>query len=437
MLTEAERRRSFPALTTEMVYLNTAAEGIPPWEVGQALEQYFRDKLLGMDGRDRHFAVLERAKALVAEFYGLTSAEIGICSCSSEAYNLAAMALRAQPGDEVVMTDLDFPAGTTPWLHPSSPATARLWRSRSGVLDLDDLRPLLSPRTRLVAVSLVSFFNGCKIDLPPLVELVRRHSPALVSVDVTQALGRIPLELSGADLIVSSTHKWILASHGGGLVGVPSARASSWTAPAGGWFNLEDAFGPERFNIPTKVKPGAASFTVGMPNFPAVYAIEAALAYLRTVGVAAIEQAARPLVEACLAQLVELPVEMLSPRDPGQLAGIMAFRHPKAEQIYHALVARKIHVMHHAGRLRVALHGYNTVRDVETFLQGKPKTQAAWSRSCRSGTCVPDIRTCRARKVRHRVPDLLGWNRSTPKGREGVNRTSSATLGLTSFQSTE
>ena len=38
---------------------------------------------------------------------------------------------------------------------------------------------------------------------------------------MTQALGRVPLDLADVDLIVSSTHKWILATHGGGLVGVP------------------------------------------------------------------------------------------------------------------------------------------------------------------------------------------------------------------------
>ena len=93
MLTAESRCRAFPSLT-EMVYLNTAAEGIPPLEVREALDQYFRDKQLGMDGRERHFATLEETKALVAELYGLTQSEIGICSCSSEAYNLAALALR-------------------------------------------------------------------------------------------------------------------------------------------------------------------------------------------------------------------------------------------------------------------------------------------------------------------------------------------------------
>lgn len=367
MLTVESRRQAFPSLA-EMVYLNTAAEGIPPLAVRDALEQYFRDKQLGMDGRERHFAALEETKALVAELYGLTASEIGICSCSSEAYNLAAMALHLREGDEVVINDLDFPAGATPWLLPTCPATVRVWKAREGALRIEDLLSLLSPKTRLVTVSLVSFFNGFRLSLPAVVEAVHRHSPALLSVDVTQALGRIPLGLTGADLIVSSTHKWILASHGGGLVGVPSARAADWHVEAGGWFNLEDAFGPTRFERAVS-KPGAAGFAVGMPNFPAIYAIRAALGYLKTVGVPAIDQAARPLVQECLSEVAKLPVELLTPRDESAVAGIIAFRHPAAEKIAQQLRSRRVHVMSHAGRLRVAIHGYNTREDITTFLR--------------------------------------------------------------------
>jgi cysteine desulfurase/selenocysteine lyase len=226
---------------------------------------------------------------------------------------------------------------------------------------------LLTAKTRLVTVSLVSFFNGFRLHLPEVVAAVRKHSDALLAVDVTQALGRIPLDLAGADLIVSSTHKWILASHGGGLVGVPAARAEEWTVPAGGWFNLEDPFGPNRFEMAVS-KPGAAGFTVGMPNYPAVYATRAALDYIRGVGVAAIDAAARPLVLECLAELKKLPVELLTPDEPGHIAGILAFRHPKAEEIHKCLLDAKIHVMSHAGRLRVAIHGYNTAEDVARFM---------------------------------------------------------------------
>jgi len=367
VLTAESRRRSFPSLE-RMVYLNTAAEGIPPLEVGAALQEYFRDKQRGMDGREFHFRQWEAARELAAAFFGLTADEVGICSCSSEAYNLAAQALRLRPGDQVVINDLDFPAGVTPWLQQGCPATVRLWQARQGALRVEDLVGLLGPKTRLVTTSLVSFYNGCLLPFRAVLEAVRRHSSALLAVDVTQALGRIPLAVADADLIVSSTHKWILASHGGGLVGVPRQRARDWTVPAGGWFNLEDAFGPGRFERAVS-KPGAAGFTVGMPNFPAVYAIRAALAYLSGVGVAAIEAAARPLVQACLEGLRHLPVELLSPPDESELAGILAFRHPKAEEIARHLRSREVHVMHHAGRLRVAWHGYNTPDDVDAFLR--------------------------------------------------------------------
>ena len=166
MLTERTRQHSFPSLS-QMTYLNSAAEGIPPIEVHAALNQYFEDKQRGMDGREAHAAQYQAVKALTAELYGLSSDEIGLCSCSSEAYNLASLALQLQAGDEVIINDLDFPAGATPWLQPTSPATVLVWRAREGALHVEDLIPLLSRRTRLVTLSLVSFFNGFMLDLPP------------------------------------------------------------------------------------------------------------------------------------------------------------------------------------------------------------------------------------------------------------------------------
>lgn len=367
MLTPESRRRDFPSLEGR-AYLNTAAEGVPPLAVGAALADYFRDKQLGMDGRIPHAAQWEAARALTAEFFGLSAAEVGICSCSSEAYNLAALALQLKPGDEVVVTDLDFPASATPWLQPSCPATVHVWKNRAGALRVENLVPLLNARTRLVNVSLVSFYSGYMVPLPPVVEAVRKHSPALFAVDVTQALGRVPLNLRGADLIVSSTHKWILASHGGGLVGVPKERAAEWTAPAGGWFNLEDAFGPRSFER-VQSKPGAASFMVGMPNYPALYAIRAGLEYLRGVGVASIDAHARPLTLHLLAELRKLPVEVLTPDEPGCVAGIAAFRHPRAAEVNARLHAAGVHVMNPGGRLRVSVHGYNTAADVDALLR--------------------------------------------------------------------
>jgi selenocysteine lyase/cysteine desulfurase len=310
----------------------------------------------------------QAVRALTGEFYGLSADEIGICSCTSEAYNLADLALRLRPGDEVVINDLDFPSGRTPWLQPGSSASVRLWRSREGALRVEDLVPLLGPRTRLVTSSLVSYFNGFRIPLEETLSAIRRHSPAMLALDVTQALGRVPLHLQGVDLIVSSTHKWICAAHGGGLVGVPRAREAEWTVPAGGWFHLEDPF-RSRGCEPVASKRGAVSFGVGMPNFPAIYAIRAGLEYIRGVGVEAIDRAVRPLVHHCHEGLRSLPVELLTPGEDASLAGIVAFRHERSEEIHRRLQEANIHVMHSSGRLRVSIHGYNTASDVEQFLE--------------------------------------------------------------------
>jgi cysteine desulfurase / selenocysteine lyase len=366
MLDEASRSAVFPTLEGR-VYLNTAAEGIPPLPVREALAQYFDDHQRGMDGRDAHFAQWHALRGLVGRALGLSAEEIGICSCSSEAYNLIALAMDLMPGDEVVVNDLDFPAGVTPFLQDACPATVRVWRARDGALRCEDLEPLLSDRTRLVTVSLVSYYNGFCLPLGAVTDLVHRRSPAALAVDVTQALGRIPLNLGAADVVVSSTHKWMLGSHGGGLVGVRDGGRADWTVQAGGWLNVENAFAPDRFERAVS-KRGAAGFGAGMPNFPAIYANRAALAYVLEVDPAAIDRAARPLVRHCQAELKKLPVELITPDEETALAGILAFRHPRGEALHRRLHAANVHVMAQAGRLRVAIHGYNTLSDIETFL---------------------------------------------------------------------
>jgi selenocysteine lyase/cysteine desulfurase len=217
MLTESTRLRDFPNLA-DMSYLNTAAESIPPLSAGEAIQAYWRDKVRGMKGRDGHFAQVEACREVSARMLDLSTEEVSFCSCSSEAYNLLASALQLQRNDEVVITDLDFPAGVTPWLRAAEAPAMRVWTSTAGSLDVKDLEPLLNHRTKLVQVSLVSFYNGHRIDWRPFRDTVRRIAPgAIISVDVTQALGRVVLDCDDADILISSTHKWTLGIHGGSL----------------------------------------------------------------------------------------------------------------------------------------------------------------------------------------------------------------------------
>ncbi|NCA18212.1 MAG: aminotransferase class V-fold PLP-dependent enzyme [Actinobacteria bacterium] len=367
MLSAASRLKDFPSLANR-VYLNSAAEGIPPQQVLDSLNQYGQDKIVGMDGRLLHQEQWSQAREKVAKFLGFATEDIGICSCSSEAYNLLYLALALKEGDEVVVNDLDFPAGTTPWLHRNTGAVVKVWRSRDGILDTKDLAPLLSARTRLVNISLVSFYNGFYLDLDEVSQIVRARSNAIFAVDVTQALARHPLNLKNVDFVVSSTHKWMLGPHGGGLVAVNPERADELTAPAGGWFNLENAFDDSRFTK-LNVKRGAASYMVGMPNYAAIYAINAALGYIDSIGVAAIEQKANALAQRCRDGIGELPVDLMGPVKLEKTSGIISFTHPDYERINNFLHQENIHVMSHAGRMRIAVHGYNDEADIDRFLE--------------------------------------------------------------------
>ena len=367
MLTPESRLADFPALAG-MAYLNTAAESIPPACVPEALAQYARDKARGMRGREAHNATLEACREVAARMVGLQTDEVSFCSCSSEAYNLLANALHLGADDEVVITDLDFPAGATPWLNAATPPKVNLWKATDGALDANDLPALLNDRTRLVQVSLVSFYNGHRIDWVPFIAAVREHAPhAKVAVDITQALGRVELDCTDYDILVSSTHKWVLGIHGGCIVGIPQ-KAGAITTHAGGWFHLENAFEPDRFERTVR-KPGAASFSVGMPNYAALYALNASLRYLETIGVANIAAHADPLVAQMESALRDLGHPPIAAQRTGNFSGILAIRPEDPDALLAALEAAEVHVMNHAGRLRMALHGYNTAEDVVKFLE--------------------------------------------------------------------
>ncbi len=367
MLTESTRLHDFPTLSG-IAYLNTAAESIPPRCTGEAIETYWQDKLRGMKGRDGHFAQVEACREISARMLGLPTTDVSFCSCSSEAYNLLASALQLGAKDEVVVTDLDFPAGVTPWLRAANAPVLRVWAATDGALDTNQLASLLNERTKLVQVSLVSFYNGHRIDWPPFRDAVRRLAPnAILSVDVTQALGRVVLDCSDADILISSTHKWTLGIHGGCIIGIPAARASRLTTHAGGWLHLENAFEADRFDRAVS-KIGAASFSVGMPNFVALYALNASLRYLEGVGVARIAAHADPLVAETEAGLRRLGVKPMCPWQPRNASGILAFQHPRSTELHAALERENVHVMHHAGRIRIAIHGYNTPDDIRQLL---------------------------------------------------------------------
>ncbi len=367
MLNDTDRERDFPSLS-EMVYLNTAAEGIPPRGAGEALQRYHSHKIKGMDGRILFAREFDACREETAALLGLSADEVSFCSSTSEAYNLLAAAIPFSPGDNLLITNLDFPSGVTPWLQTAGQPEVRLWEHHNGVLDLDGLSALLDERTRLVQVSLVSFLTGYRLEWAPFRDLVRAKAPqAILAVDVTQAAGRVVLDCLDADCLFASTYKWLLGTHGGCVVAVPNHARERIVVRAGGWYNLANAFDNDRF-VRAEPFPGVRGFTVGMPSYPAVYALRAGIEVLNRETVAAIANHADPLVARLHNGLSDLGYLTLSPHQPGNTGGIVAMKTQHDAAIHVHLLSRGIHVMHQAGRIRFAIHGYTRVGDIDAVL---------------------------------------------------------------------
>jgi selenocysteine lyase/cysteine desulfurase len=130
---------------------------------------------------------------------------------------------------------------------------------------------------------------------------------------------------------------------------------------------LENAFDESRFDS-LRTKSGAGSFMVGMPNYTAIYAINAALSYIESIGVSAINEHANTLGKIAREGIAQLPVELLGPVQPARTSGIISFKHPDFERINASLHKNNIHLMAHAGRMRVAIHGYNNLSDIDQML---------------------------------------------------------------------
>jgi cysteine desulfurase family protein (TIGR01976 family) len=127
------------------------------------------------------------------------------------------------PGDEVVVTRLDHDSNIRPWIQAAEAAGATVrWAgfdTTTGELRPEHVEEVLSPRTRLVAVTAASNLNGARPDVPALARSA--HSVgALLHVDAVHYAAHVAVDLPalGADTLVCSPYKF-LGPHLGVLTG--------------------------------------------------------------------------------------------------------------------------------------------------------------------------------------------------------------------------
>src|SRR5439155_6021588 len=110
--------------------------------------------------------MMMRARQAAATLLDCTPQEIALVQNTSTGVHLVADGLHWRPGDEVVVFDRDFPANVRPWTRLAGRGVTVRWvPMRDGGYDLGDLAAVLTPATRLVAVSQVHFVTGFRVDL--------------------------------------------------------------------------------------------------------------------------------------------------------------------------------------------------------------------------------------------------------------------------------
>ncbi len=153
------------------------------------------------------------------------------------------------PGDEVVVTRLDHDADIRPWVTAAERAGATVrWLGFDPVTtELDDVRPLLSERTRLVALTAASNLFGTRPDVAAVAREAHAVG-ALVFVDAVHLTPHASVDLGelGADVLVCSPYKFF-GPHLGALVADP-ALLEQWHPDK--LLPSSDAV-PERFELGT------------------------------------------------------------------------------------------------------------------------------------------------------------------------------------------
>lgn len=347
----------------QVTYLDTGAEGLPAPALEGALREYARQKSLGTPGRRAFHAVEAETLDLVAQLLGADRTSVTLMSSASEALNVLPASLDWKPGDEVIISDVEFPSNII--------AALRLKQTGVKVIIAPfraaEIAARISPRTRLVSISQVSYKTGEYFrGLPEMAREAKRVG-ALVSVDATQALGRCPVSLEGVDFLMSSSFKWLLGPHGLGIVYVAPELCERLNPAGVGWYSVPDCFTPDRFER-YHLKPGAARLSAGMPNFGSIYGLREGIKFILEAGVDNIYRGLAPLVAEARASLARMRLPLLTPEGPERASGIVAFEHPRASEVGAALEREGVIVWAGDGRVRCSLHLYNDASDVSRYI---------------------------------------------------------------------
>jgi len=364
-------RRQMPVVR-RWVYLDHAAIG-PLTDPARAALAAWTDDAAANGGAhwpDWNRGV-EACRDEAARLLGCGRDEIALVGNTAQGINLVAEGYPWQPGDNLVTLADEFPTNQYPWMNLAQfGVEARRVPTEQGHIDLDRLAQAMDERTRVLAISWVSYLSGWRYDLDELAELAHRHG-ALLVLDAIQGLGVFGLDVgrTPVDVVAAGGYKWMLGPEGVGICYVRREHLERLRPMGLGWHSVVHAHDFTRIEL--DLRREAARYEGGSANMPGMIALGESLKLLNSYGPAALSARVVELTDLACRRLRDAGAVIATDRQEGHQSGIVLFEMPgrDSEELARHCLQRGIILRVRAGRLRISPHAYNNEEDLDRLIE--------------------------------------------------------------------
>jgi selenocysteine lyase/cysteine desulfurase len=361
----------------DAIYLNLAGQSPMPKVAHRAVQTAIEWKKFPHRIADSaYFEIPNRIRASIAQLIGGKPEEVALTSGASTGMSAVAYGLSWKPGDEVLTAKGEFPLQYATWkpMEAREGIVMKVVAPRERFITADDFLAAMTPKTRMVSISLVRFDNGVLLDAARIAAACHAQG-ALLLLDVSQCCGGIPLDVTklGADFLVCAGYKWLLSPYGTGFFWAKNEHTEKMRP---GPFYWAAAEGAENFNSLALENPklarGARRWDIPeTSNYFNFAAMDASLQFVLQVGPETVEAHNRKLIDFLFDRLPKDRCVPASPLDSARRGpyGCFTARSPeKTVELYQKLVKEKIITSLREGNIRVSPHLYNTERDIDRLI---------------------------------------------------------------------
>lgn len=356
----------------DLCYLNHAA--VAPWPRRSAVAvQKFAEENVTIGARDypAWMAVEQRLRERLTRLLNAPCVDdIALVKNTSEALSFVAFGLTWHSGDQIIISDEEFPSNRIVWEALADQGVEVLQVSLKGADPEAALLSACGPNTRLMAISAVQFATGLRLDLQRLGAGCKARN-VLFCIDAIQQLGAQPFDVQAydCDFAMADGHKWMLGPEGLGVFYCRASLRPQLKLSEYGWHMLEHMGDYNRQGW--EPAQSARRFECGSPNMLAAMALDASLSLLEEVGLEEVGRLVEERVQWLHEGLLAIPgVTVHSPGQGERRAGIVSFSVAGVDtRALHAqLMEQQVVCIPRGPGVRFSPHFYTDQRVIERAL---------------------------------------------------------------------